>query len=50
MDFDRPNIIEIAGQIITGLLSVAVLTAIALVLCGGYYQAVGRIDWTVLVR
>ena len=50
MDLDRPNVIEIAGQLITGLLSVIALTGIALMMCAGYYQAVGRVDWTQLVR
>ena len=50
MDLDRPNVIEIAGQIITGVLSVTVLTAVATLLCAGYYQAIGRVDWTMLIR
>lgn len=50
MDLDRPNVIEIVGQIIVGVLSVSALTAVATILCAGYYQAVGRVDWTMLMR
>lgn len=50
MDLDQPNVIEIAGQIIMGLVAVAAITGVMLLFGAAYYQAVGRVDWIEFVQ
>lgn len=50
MNLDQPTFVEAARQMILGVVGVAVLIGLTILFGCCYYQAVGRVDWTQLMR
>lgn len=50
MKIEKVSLAEVAGQVAAGMAAVAVVCGVMLVFAMSYYQAVGRVDWTHLLR
>lgn len=50
MQIKHVSLAEIVGQVAAGMIAVAFVCGVMLLFAMTYYQAIGRVDWTHLLR
>lgn len=50
MKVERVSLAVVAGEVAAGMVAVAIVCSVVLLFAMTYYQAIGRVDWTHLLR